>query len=151
MLRKYVAGALRHGIYPAAEREDVRRRRRLVNGCVESREDRAHLLGCHCASLPELQQGRSVKTLQHNAAALGILGGWLVAIAQLDLAPGLYINDVFDSLTLADVASGVGKSFFFGYFIAIIFGEVTLNTAFWPFRLTVTVKRCPPAIGTLLP
>ena len=52
--------------------------------------------------------------------ALGILGGWLVAVAQLDLAPGLYINDVFDSLTLADVASGVGKSFFFGYFIAIV-------------------------------
>ena len=52
--------------------------------------------------------------------ALGILGGWLVAIAQLDLAPGLYINDVFDSLTLADVASGIGKSFFFGYFIAIV-------------------------------
>ena len=52
--------------------------------------------------------------------ALGILGGWLVAVAQLDLAPGLYINDVLDSLTLADVASGVGKSFFFGYFIAIV-------------------------------
>ena len=52
--------------------------------------------------------------------ALGILGGLIVAVGQLDLAPGLYINDVLDSLTLADVASGVGKSFFFGYFIAIV-------------------------------
>jgi phospholipid/cholesterol/gamma-HCH transport system permease protein len=52
--------------------------------------------------------------------ALGTLGGLIVAVAQLDLAPGLYINDVLDSLTLADVASGVGKSFFFGYFIAIV-------------------------------
>jgi phospholipid/cholesterol/gamma-HCH transport system permease protein len=32
----------------------------------------------------------------------------------------LYLNDVLGSLTLADVASGIGKSFFFGYFIAII-------------------------------
>jgi phospholipid/cholesterol/gamma-HCH transport system permease protein len=52
--------------------------------------------------------------------ALGILGGLIVAVAQLDLAPGLYVNDVLDSLTLADVASGVGKSFFFGYFITIV-------------------------------
>jgi phospholipid/cholesterol/gamma-HCH transport system permease protein len=51
---------------------------------------------------------------------LGILGGLVVAVMQLDLAPGLYLNDVLGSLTLADVASGIGKSFFFGYFIAII-------------------------------
>jgi phospholipid/cholesterol/gamma-HCH transport system permease protein len=51
---------------------------------------------------------------------LGILGGLVVAVLQLDLAPGLYLNDVLGSLTLADVASGIGKSFFFGYFIAII-------------------------------
>ncbi len=52
--------------------------------------------------------------------ALGILGGLLVAVLQLGLAPGFYLNDVFDSLTLADVASGIGKTFFFAYFIAII-------------------------------
>ncbi len=51
---------------------------------------------------------------------LGTLGGLLVAVLQLGLAPGLYINDVLDSLKLSDVASGVGKSFFFAYFIAII-------------------------------
>ncbi len=52
--------------------------------------------------------------------ALGILGGLLVAVLQLNLAPGFYLNDVFDSLTMADVASGIGKTFFFAYFIAII-------------------------------
>lgn len=51
---------------------------------------------------------------------LGILGGLVVAIFQLDLAPGLYLNDVLASLTLADVGSGVGKSFFFAYFITIV-------------------------------
>jgi phospholipid/cholesterol/gamma-HCH transport system permease protein len=52
--------------------------------------------------------------------ALGILGGLVVATFTLNLTPGLYLNDVFESLTLADVASGIGKAFFFGYFIAIV-------------------------------
>ncbi len=52
--------------------------------------------------------------------ALGILGGLVVAVLQLGLAPGFYLNDVLDSLTLGDVCSGVGKTFFFAYFIAII-------------------------------
>lgn len=60
--------------------------------------------------------------------ALGILGGLIVATFTLNLTPGLYLNDVFDSLTLADVASGVGKSFFFGYFIAIVGCYNGLNT-----------------------
>jgi phospholipid/cholesterol/gamma-HCH transport system permease protein len=52
--------------------------------------------------------------------ALGILGGLVVATTTLGLPPGLYLNDVFDSLTLGDVGSGVCKSFFFAYFIAIV-------------------------------
>ena len=51
---------------------------------------------------------------------LGILGGWLIAVYELRLSPGLYINDVLSALELGDVASGVGKSFFFAYFIAMI-------------------------------
>jgi len=51
---------------------------------------------------------------------LGILGGLVVATTTLDLPPGLYLNDVFESLNLGDVASGVCKSFFFAYFIAIV-------------------------------
>jgi phospholipid/cholesterol/gamma-HCH transport system permease protein len=51
---------------------------------------------------------------------LGILGGLVVAVLQLDLAPGLYLNNVLGSLTLEDVGSGVGKAFFFAYFITIV-------------------------------
>lgn len=52
--------------------------------------------------------------------ALGILGGLGIAVFQLNLPAGLYINDVITSLTLGDFLSGIGKSFFFAYFIAII-------------------------------
>lgn len=51
---------------------------------------------------------------------LGILGGLAIAVFQLDLTPAFYLNDVADSLTLSDVTSGVGKSFFFGGFIALV-------------------------------
>lgn len=51
---------------------------------------------------------------------LGILGGLVIAVVQLDLAAGFYINDMLSALTIADVLSGVGKSFFFAYFIAIV-------------------------------
>lgn len=60
--------------------------------------------------------------------ALGILGGLIVATGTLNLTPGLYLNDVFDSLTLGDIFSGVCKSFFFAYFIAIIGCYNGLNT-----------------------
>jgi phospholipid/cholesterol/gamma-HCH transport system permease protein len=51
---------------------------------------------------------------------LGILGGLLIAVLQLNLPSGLYINDVLSALTLEDVAMGVVKSFFFAFFIAVI-------------------------------
>ncbi|HEY0554669.1 MAG TPA: ABC transporter permease [Thermoanaerobaculia bacterium] len=60
--------------------------------------------------------------------ALGILGGLIVAVATLNLTSGLYLNDVIAKLTLNDVFSGVGKSFFFAYFIAIIGCYNGLNT-----------------------
>lgn len=51
---------------------------------------------------------------------LGIFGGLVIAVFQLDLTAGFYINDVLGSLTLDDIGSGIGKSFVFAYFIAII-------------------------------
>jgi phospholipid/cholesterol/gamma-HCH transport system permease protein len=59
---------------------------------------------------------------------LGILGGLIVAVGTLNLTPGLYLNDVFEKLTISDVFSGVAKSFFFAYFIAIIGCHNGLNT-----------------------
>ncbi|MDX1503165.1 MAG: ABC transporter permease [Thermoanaerobaculia bacterium] len=51
---------------------------------------------------------------------LGVFGGLAVAVFELDLPAGFYLNDVLDSLTLDDVFSGLGKSFFFAYFITVI-------------------------------
>jgi len=51
---------------------------------------------------------------------LGILGGLVISMVQLDLTPGFYLNDVLKATTLADLGSGLGKSVFFAYFIAII-------------------------------
>jgi phospholipid/cholesterol/gamma-HCH transport system permease protein len=77
--------------------------------------------------------------------ALGIFGGLLIAVYQLDVSMGLYINDVFRLLTIGDIMNGLGKSFFFAYFIAIIgcynglnarggadgVGRATTNTVVW--------------------
>jgi phospholipid/cholesterol/gamma-HCH transport system permease protein len=60
--------------------------------------------------------------------ALGILGGLIVAVATLNVTSGLYLNDVVAKLTLSDVFSGVAKSFFFAYFIAIVGCYNGLNT-----------------------
>jgi phospholipid/cholesterol/gamma-HCH transport system permease protein len=51
---------------------------------------------------------------------MGILGGLVIGVLALDLSPGFYINDVLSSLSIDDVGMGIGKSLFFGYFIAII-------------------------------
>ena len=51
---------------------------------------------------------------------LGILGGLAIAVFQLELTPGFFINDVLGSLTLSDLCSGIGKAFVFAYFITII-------------------------------
>ena len=52
--------------------------------------------------------------------ALGILGGLLVAVFQLNVQAAVYINNIVQYLTLADVVSGVGKSFVFAFIITII-------------------------------
>jgi phospholipid/cholesterol/gamma-HCH transport system permease protein len=59
---------------------------------------------------------------------LGILGGLIVAVGTLSLTPGQYLNDVYAKLSLGDVSSGVAKSFFFAYFIAIVGCYNGLNT-----------------------
>lgn len=51
---------------------------------------------------------------------LGILGGLLIGIHQLNLTAGFYVNDVLTALTLEDIFSGIGKSFFFAFWVAIV-------------------------------
>jgi len=60
---------LQTGVHPAAQGNHGRRRRRVANGKAEVREDRARLPARHGAAPPELQQGRSLEALQHEAEA----------------------------------------------------------------------------------
>jgi phospholipid/cholesterol/gamma-HCH transport system permease protein len=52
--------------------------------------------------------------------AIGILGGLLVAAFQLNVPASTYITNMQQNLNLTDVASGLGKTFFFAYFITIV-------------------------------
>ena len=51
---------------------------------------------------------------------LGVLGGMAIAVLQLDLTVAFYWNDVTAALSLKDLTSGLGKSVFFAFFIAIV-------------------------------
>jgi phospholipid/cholesterol/gamma-HCH transport system permease protein len=51
---------------------------------------------------------------------LGIMGGLLIAVANLDLSANLYLRSVITTLHYNDLASGIGKTFFFGFAIALI-------------------------------
>lgn len=54
------------------------------------------------------------------AIVVGILGGLLIAVYTLNLGANFYMRSVVNTVTFADLASGVGKTFFFGFGIAII-------------------------------
>jgi phospholipid/cholesterol/gamma-HCH transport system permease protein len=51
---------------------------------------------------------------------LGILGGLFVSVTELRVSGDFYVNSLLQILLLEDVCSGLGKSVFFAYFIAII-------------------------------
>ncbi len=51
---------------------------------------------------------------------LGVLGGLVIAVFELNLTASFYWNDVIDALTLSDVGSGIGKSIFFAFFITVV-------------------------------
>jgi phospholipid/cholesterol/gamma-HCH transport system permease protein len=51
---------------------------------------------------------------------LGILGGGLIAVANLHLSANFYFRSVVETIHFNDLASGVGKTFFFGFSIGLI-------------------------------
>lgn len=51
---------------------------------------------------------------------LGILGGLFIGVTELNVTADFYLNSLLQILLLQDVLSGLGKSVFFAYFIAII-------------------------------
>jgi phospholipid/cholesterol/gamma-HCH transport system permease protein len=50
----------------------------------------------------------------------GILGGMLIAVANLNLSGNYYLRSVIQSIKYSDLASGIGKTVFFGFAIALI-------------------------------
>lgn len=54
------------------------------------------------------------------ACGVGIFGGALIAKFNLDLSMSYYFRSVIMTLQYNDLASGVGKTFFFGFFLALI-------------------------------
>lgn len=54
------------------------------------------------------------------AIALGILGGLLIAVANLNLSANYYLRSVIETVKYNDLASGIGKTFFFGFAIALV-------------------------------
>jgi phospholipid/cholesterol/gamma-HCH transport system permease protein len=54
------------------------------------------------------------------AIALGIAGGLLIAVANLHLEANYYLRSVIEAVHYNDLASGIGKTFFFGFGTALI-------------------------------
>ena len=52
--------------------------------------------------------------------AIGILGGMLIAVLQLNVSSEFYLSHVRQNLVIGDVTSGLAKSVFFGFAIATI-------------------------------
>lgn len=54
------------------------------------------------------------------SSALGILGGLLLSSMELNISGYFYLSRVLNALDVEDIAAGLSKTFFFGYFIGII-------------------------------
>jgi phospholipid/cholesterol/gamma-HCH transport system permease protein len=63
------------------------------------------------------------------ADTVGILGGWIVAVYQLQVASGLYWTSITEALYLQDAWMGILKPFFLGYVIVTIGCHVGLRTS----------------------
>jgi phospholipid/cholesterol/gamma-HCH transport system permease protein len=62
------------------------------------------------------------------ADAVGILGGWLIAVAELRVASSLYWTSILEGLYMEDVYQGILKPFVLGFVIVTIGCHVGLRT-----------------------
>jgi phospholipid/cholesterol/gamma-HCH transport system permease protein len=62
------------------------------------------------------------------ADAVGILGGWIIAVAQLRVTSSLYWSSIIDGLYIEDAWQGLVKPFFLGFAIVTIGCHVGLRT-----------------------
>ncbi|MBM3807199.1 MAG: ABC transporter permease [Acidimicrobiia bacterium] len=63
------------------------------------------------------------------ANAVGLLGGWIIALTQLRVASGVYWSSVVEGLYIQDVWMGIIKPFFLGFVIVTIGCHVGLRTS----------------------
>jgi phospholipid/cholesterol/gamma-HCH transport system permease protein len=54
------------------------------------------------------------------ADILGIIGGLLISVMEFQITSYYYFTTILEKISIQDVASGIGKTFFFGLIIAII-------------------------------
>src|SRR5262245_1755625 len=54
------------------------------------------------------------------ADAVGLFGGMTMAVSEVGQSRAYFINHVLLAVTMQDVMSGIGKTFFFAFFIGII-------------------------------
>jgi phospholipid/cholesterol/gamma-HCH transport system permease protein len=54
------------------------------------------------------------------AICLGIIGGLIIAVANLNLSANYYLRSVIETVKYNDLASGIGKTFFFGFAISLV-------------------------------
>jgi phospholipid/cholesterol/gamma-HCH transport system permease protein len=52
--------------------------------------------------------------------AVGIFGGLIIAVANLHLTANFYVRSVVTTVKYNDLASGIGKTFFFGFAVALV-------------------------------
>jgi phospholipid/cholesterol/gamma-HCH transport system permease protein len=54
------------------------------------------------------------------AVYIGIVGGFFISAVQLDVSGAFYMNSIVQFVRFQDLFSGLGKTFFFAFFIACI-------------------------------
>lgn len=59
---------------------------------------------------------------------VGILGGMAISVAQTGVSPSFYLDQITSTVTIKDFGSGIAKTFFFGFSIALIACYQGLNT-----------------------
>ncbi len=69
-----------------------------------------------------------VPLLTVAADIVGVFGGMVIAMIELNIGYQYYLNTVWWSIGISDVCSGIGKTAFFGFIIALLGCYFGLNT-----------------------
>lgn len=54
------------------------------------------------------------------SCALGVLGGMMITIMEAGVTIRFYMDQIWRSIVMEDLVSGIGKTFFFGFFVAVM-------------------------------